>query len=448
MPTRAQFTAIGSTGLNRYGKRSAVYEEYNPHLRSDSESTRIFNEMSSNDPIVGAILYAIESLFRQMQWRVEPASGEPLAVEMSEFLESCIEDMSHTWNDFLSEVLTMLVHGWSYFETVYKIRKPGQSKHTDGKIGIRKLSIRSQETLSNWEFDDDGGIRGMWQNAPPTYETVFLPIEKCLLFRVRSNKNNPQGRTGGILRNAYRSWYFLKKIQEIEAIGIQRDLTGYPVIYAPQEVLAASGSTPEAATLASLKHLVQNIRRDENEGALMPPKTDRDGNPTGYGIELLTTGGSRVFNTNEIIRRYETRISQSILADFIMLGQEGVGSFALSSDKTRMFGLSIGSMRDSILDVLNRFLIPRLMEVNSWSDASLYPSFRAADVETPSLTEISQYVAQLTSVGAMQVGPKLQRKLLEIGKLPEEDYEYDSSMQQQQDNALADELLGGDEPAT
>ena len=38
--------------------------------------------------------------------------------------------------------------------------------------------------------------------------------------------DNPEGRS--ILRNAYFSWYFEKKIAEIEGIGIARDLAGLP----------------------------------------------------------------------------------------------------------------------------------------------------------------------------------------------------------------------------
>ena len=62
------------------------------------------------------------------------------------------------------------------------------------------------------------------QLAPPSYKQVVIPMEKCLLFRTQTHKNNPEGRS--ILRNAYRSWYFKKRIEEIEGVGIERDLAG------------------------------------------------------------------------------------------------------------------------------------------------------------------------------------------------------------------------------
>ena len=56
---------------------------------------------------------------------------------------------------------------------------------------------------------------GMTQQPPPDYGLLTIPISKAMLFRTESAKDNPEGRS--ILRNAYRSWYFKRRIQEIEA---------------------------------------------------------------------------------------------------------------------------------------------------------------------------------------------------------------------------------------
>lgn len=66
------------------------------------------------------------------------------------------------------------------------------------------------------------------------HEMDRIPMSKAMLFRTESVKDNPEGRS--ILRNAYRSWYFKRRIQEIEAIGIERDLAGLPVIHAPERL--------------------------------------------------------------------------------------------------------------------------------------------------------------------------------------------------------------------
>jgi hypothetical protein len=327
--------------------------------------------------------------------------------------------MSHTWPDFISEVLSMLPFGWAYFETVYKKRSgptaDPPSKHTDGRVGWRKFSIRAQETLREWEFDDHGGIRGMHQAPPPEFVDRFIMIEKSLLFRTETSKGNPQGRS--FLRNAYRPWYFKKRIEEIEAIGVERDLAGFPVMYVDPQILDPNAPIEYQALAAQYAEIIVNIRRDQQEGLMMPSVFDDGGRPL-YRLELLSSGGARQFDTNGVITRWDQRIAMTVLADFILLGHERVGSFALSSDKTDLFAVALGAVLDAIKGVLNDYAVPRLWALNG-ADLEKIPQIVYGDVEKTPLAEVSNYVAQLSGAG-MPLFPDedLQRYLLELANLP------------------------------
>ena len=135
-----------------------------PQLRFE-KATRVFTEMRDNDTTVGAILFAIEMLLRQVDWDVEPDPDDPAGDARAEFLEECMEDMSHSWSDFIAECLSFLVFGWSFHEIVYKYRRGPDadpaSKFTDGKLGWRKFPIRAQDTRLRWEFDENGGVQGL-----------------------------------------------------------------------------------------------------------------------------------------------------------------------------------------------------------------------------------------------------------------------------------------------
>lgn len=134
-----------------------------------------------------------------------------------------------------------------------------RSKYADGLIGWRKLPIRAQETLYQWEYDDEDNLKGMTQMPPPSYNLYTIPIEKALLFRTKSRKDNPEGRS--ILRNAYRSWYFKRRIQEVEGIGIERDLAGLPVIYGPSDLDIWNPDDEQAQEILNgLQTQVRNIR--------------------------------------------------------------------------------------------------------------------------------------------------------------------------------------------
>lgn len=428
---------LGTTGL----KRSAGYvdEEFLPALRG-RKAVQVFREMSDNDPIVGSLLFAVDRLLRQIDWRVEPASQKPEDKEAAEFLESCMEDMSHTWDEFISEVLTMLPYGWSWHEIIYKKRvgpwekdSRKRSRYTDGKIGWRKLPIRSQETLQRWVFDDTGSTKAMIQLAPPLYKQTLLPIEKSLLFRVTTIKNNPEGRS--FLRNAYRPWYYKKRLEEIEGIGIERDLAGLPVAKVPADYLSAKKGTDKAKMVDAFRKMVRSVRRDEQEGVVIPTAYDQDTKQPLFDFSLLNSGGGRSFDTNAIIQRYEERILMTVLADFIMVGHQGTGSYALHTDKTGLFRASINSVSQAIADVLNRYAVPRLFAVNGMKLDEL-PQFVPGDVDPPDLNQLATFMGQMATAGVQWFpDAELEKFIRKAARLPELDESTEKVIEDEQKQA-------------
>lgn len=392
---------IGVSGLKRTS--GYVSEEFLPTLQGKA-GAKIYQEMESNDAIVSSVLFAIEMFLRKVGWKVKPFSEDEEDIKNAEFVESCRHDMSHTWGEFMSEVMSMLPYGWAYHETVYKRRlgtgdQPedgASSKYSDGRIGWRKLPIRAQETLHKWEFDDEGGINGMWQMAPPDFKVVYIPMQKALLFRTSSKKNNPEGKS--VLRSAYRAWHFKKRIEEIEGVGIERDLAGLPFAEVPAEMMSDNATDDDKATLGAIKELVRNVRRDEQEGVIWPVAFDANGNQM-MKFSLLSAGGSRTFDTDRVISRYDQRIAMTVLADFILLGNEGVGSYAMTTTKTGMFQAALGSWLDNIADVFNRYAIPRLFALNGISLDRL-PTLEHDQVQEASIEEIGIALANLAGAGA------------------------------------------------
>ena len=404
---------IGRVGQRRYG--GIFYEEFLSELRG-RKGAEVFTEMSNNDETIGAILFAIEMLVRQASWSVEPGGSTAKDREAAEFVKSCMDDMQQTWIDTISEILSFLTYGWSFHEIVYK-RRMGRtkdnrtsSKYDDGLIGWMKLPIRSQETLYQWEYDDQDNLIGMTQMPPPDFGLITIPMNKAMLFRTRSRKDNPEGRS--ILRTAYRSWYFKRRIQEIEGIGIERDLAGLPVITTPEGMDIWDNDDEDMnAIRAGLEAMVKNIRRDSTEGLVLP---------FGYTFELTSTGGSRQFDTNSIIARYDTKISQTVLADFIQLGHESVGSFALSSDKTNLFSMAICAFLDIICQTFNSQGIPALIDINGdhFAGVTDYPRLTHGDIEDVDLATVATFIKDMTSIGVIIPDESLEDYVRQLGKLP------------------------------
>lgn len=415
---------IGRIGQLRYGAQgygSIFFEEFLPELRG-TKGVQAYSEMADNDATVGAILFAIEMLMRQVELHIEPSGDTEKDKEAAEFVESCMNDMERTWSDTFSEFLSFLIYGWSYHEICYK-RRMGKSsspiinsKYNDGLIGWKKIPIRAQDTLEGWEYKEGtDDLIGMTQVAPPDFKRVTIPIEKALHFRTRSRKDNPEGRS--ILRTAYRAYYFKKRLEEIEGYGMERDLAGFPVLYGPEGLdLWDSEDEVMMETLARAEAIVSNIRRDAREGLVLP-----GGKENGWRLELVSSGSRRQFDTNAIIDRYDRRIATSVLADFVMLGQNQVGSFALADSKTKIFALAVGTYLDIICEVFNNQAIPRLIDLNGehFKGITDYPKMAHGDIEEKDLTQFANYIKEMVGVGVLVPDEELEAEIRRIGGLPE-----------------------------
>jgi hypothetical protein len=406
---------MGHSGLKSSSGR--IQEELLKDL-SGTAGMKLLAEMRDNDPIVGAFLFAVEQLMRQVDWKVLPAdTGDAAAVDNAAFVDSCRDDMTVPWSDVITEILSMLVFGWCLLEEVYKVRNGPQkdpakhSKFVDGLIGWQKLAPRAQDSLDSWiPAPDKRGFIGMRQRTQEL-GTVEIPFTKALLFRTKSFKENPEGRS--ILRNAYRPWYFKKRIEETEGIGIERDLAGLPTLTAPEGLDLWNTDDPRMVTMRGLaEDLIRNIRRDEQEGLLLP---------FGWVFTLASTGGARAVNTTDVINRYDQRIAMTVLADFILLGHGGkFGSFALAKSKTSAFTMSVVGYLNAIRDVFNTVAIPRLFGINGLPLESL-PKLDYTPIEVPDLRELAVFLKTLMEGGIPINTPTIGRHLLTQAGIPSTD---------------------------
>ena len=409
------FGEIGSSGLRRSG--GYINEEFLAQLQG-IKGFKVYREMRDNDPVVGAMLYAIDKVITRLEWRVE---GEDERTAM--FVDEALNDMSDSWDATLQNILSMLVYGWSFHEIVYKVRRGPtgdartHSRYNDSRIGWRKWPVRAQETLDEWMLDEKGGIRGMEQMDPSTGSQglVRIPIEKALLFRTSTNRNNPEGYS--LLRNAYRPWFYKRRIEEIEAIGIERDLAGLPIAYVPPEFLSSTASPQQKAVLQSITQIVQNVKRNEQEGIVFPSAYDEQGNRL-FDLHLLSASGGRQFDTGAVIQRYDHRIAMSLLSDFLLLGSDRVGSFALGTAKVDLWTLAVDSIAKSIAEVVNQHAIPRLLKLNAMRTDKL-PELRYGQVSSIELSEVADYVNKLAQAGVLLPDRDLELHLRSLADLPE-----------------------------
>ena len=421
---------IGSSGLKQYA--GYVREEFQKNLQGP-KAALVYREMWWNDPMVAASVRAIDLIMRQVPWSVESDANDTEPDKQDKaaatFVDECRNDTDRPWVEVISDIVSMIIYGWQWSEIVWKKRdgmKPGNgasgtlsgSKYADGKWGWAKIAGRAQESLHRWQFDESGNVVGMWQLRPDNWTVVFIPAWKSLHFRTSSYRNNPEGHS--LLRSAYWPWYFKKHIEEIRAIGIERDLAGLPVAYLDVSYFQPNLPPDKQAVFVYMQKLVANIKRDEQEGVLMPLAFDQNNNKL-VDLELLTTGGRRQMDIDRTIEYYDQKITESMFTDFLLLGHERIGTQALSTSKTDVFSTIIGALLDHICEIFNNVAIPQLLAVNGFKVDHM-PKLAHGDINIRDTNAIATMLLNLSQAGAPifghEAGLRLLNEVLEAAELP------------------------------
>ena len=422
-----RFKEIGNSGLRAFS--GYVREDFLNQLIG-RQGASIYREMLDNSPTIGSVMFAILGVMRKAQWRTEPANDSPEAQEAADFADSLRFDMEDTWEDFVAEALSMLGYGYAPHEICYKRRngpKPFEgtvpsSRYDDGKIGWSHLPIRGQDTILRWYFDPNGKVTGITQQ-PWTGPLVDIPGEKLLLFRPTAYKNNPEGRS--ILRNSYRSYFFIKRLEEQEAVLFER-MSGLPIITVPNSLLEAAknGDANAQSALTMYQNIVANIRIDEQMGLVLPsdpfPGLNGPSNVPMYGFKLETPGGGKTaIDADKTITRHKLDIMTSVLCDFLTMGHSSRGAQNLAETKVDLVMQAIEAWLNAIAAVMNRQALPRIWELNGL-DRNLMPEYVPDMAQRIDLDTLGNFVLRLSQAGMPMFPDKdLEDYVREAGGLPD-----------------------------
>jgi hypothetical protein len=302
------------------------------------------------------------------------------------------------------------------------------SRYKDGKIGWRKISLRAQETVYRWVFDFDGmagrpkptnpsgDIWGLVQSAPPYYTETTIPIDKLLLFRTTTERNNPEGRS--LLRGAYYAYYCAKKLTELACVGAERDLAGIPFARVPAHALASTASTEDQAMVAAVRKILETIRQNEQASILLPNLIDPQTQQPMWSFELLKSSGARQFDVLQLVQHFELQIALALLMDAILLGHEKIGTQSLATSKTDLLARCMKGLLDIEASVINRQAIPRLLKLNGM-DVLKAPTVRHTGVSEDNVMELANFIKTLADAGVLVFPDEiLTQHLYQIAKLP------------------------------
>jgi hypothetical protein len=446
---------IGSSAPSPW--TSWIRQEYNVELQGQN-GLRIYDKMRRNDGAVRGTLRLVKTPVLSANWFVEPASDSSKDKNIANFVWKNLTDWSSmSWSQFLQESLLMLDFGYYMFEKVFARAEdvPGAKNDPDakGKIVWKKFAPRHPMDVKEWHYDANGGPSELVMYGPPAnatglqggviqsggvtygpygaagalgrrgaiigapsalqshagssmlpynssiglYETV-IDISKLLVFSFDKEAGNLEGIS--LLRTAYKHWYYKDNLYKIDAIQKERHGIGIPIVKLPMNY------TEDDKKLAD--QIGRNLRTNERAHVVLPPA---------WEIIFAKLEGQPV-NALASAQEHDKQIEKNILAPFLDSGS------ATKAEDQAMFLKGTRFIADIVIDTINRYAIPQLVDYNWSRTGSGYPKLRARRIgEQADWRTMSFAVRNYVGAGIIEPDDVLEKAIRDEMALPPKDPE-------------------------
>lgn len=414
---------IGSVGLPLFSGSLAL--DTNTRLRG-ARGIKIYREMLLDEPAVAALHAAAMNLLRT-DLQVVAGGKRASDARAAAFLETTLDDMRDAPQTYLRQLYGMLPYGYTVSELVWKRRNGGNtSKYADGMVGMAAWAYRRQDSFLRWETDKNGAITGWTQRPAPDYVERTIPLSKAIHVVADESEGSPEGKSA--YRGMYVPYHFIKNLQLLYGISLERFGTGVPVF----EIDEAVKTTLTDDQLTTLEDIAAGLRQNEEAYVITP---------AGIHFRFAESPGLNADSYHTAIQFFRVWALATGLADFIALGTGETGSFALGKDKSELFLLALNGYQDRLVSALNRQVVPRLFRYNTFGKLTDLPQFSLPAVRKYDLASLGTFAEVLNRIGAFHPTPEDEAWFRRISDLVDID---DKTLKQMHE---ADDAAAQDEPA-
>ena len=428
-PERMRLSEMGYSGVSIF---SGITQDEMYRELTFPNSLKTYKKMSYHTSI-NSCLNLYDNLISKVTWRVVPPPN-PTEKEKqdTEFINQCLQDMQTPLRRVVKDALSSNIYGFSVLEKVFYRRTTSNgSLYNDGKIGIKKIAHRNQESIKNFVFSEDGndviGVKQSLAGANGSRYTqsktdVVIPRNKFILVTAGRNREDPYGVSP--LRDAWLSYTYLVLTEEAEATGLQRDLSGTPLLRIPSQYLSADASPEQKQLYEGFKNIIRNIQVNNQSGLILPSDQSQETKSYLFDFNLLeNTGNGKNFATDKIKQYFQNQIYTALGADVLLLGSSSSsgGSYALATVKNSLTGTGAEAMLDNLVETFNRDLIRHLYELNGM-DVTRMCRLDYENLHAPDLDMVSRFVQRTAAVNMLVKTPDVVNYVLNsmgLDSLPE-----------------------------
>lgn len=421
--TRLRLGELGNPYIKAVG---GFIEESKKKELQYPASLDTFDRMASNATVAQGI-YAGEVFLTKSLLTAKFEAGKAqtqASKDFADFLNWNIQNfVGNSWYDAITNIITFRKYGFSWLEKVFAKNDSIKWK-SKYRYKYQKLAPRSQRSVREWKFDDaieKRNLIGLYQWKPSSavgnmmygdaypvrnMNDTYIRREKFMLFSWNSTNNNPQGKSD--LVDCYKAYKELEMINSYEVVGVSKDMGGVVVLRLPNDHInkaAEDPSSEEALALNALQKNAAAIHAGDQSYMILGSDTQGE-NGNGkytYDVELKGIEGSgKQYKTSELIEQRKKDILNILGASFLMVGQDGTGSYNLADSKKQMLAFYMERILMFIRSVFEREFIKSLADINELSlEQDEMPVMVFGELNETDSEAASKMIQRVASVGLL-----------------------------------------------
>ena len=379
-----------------------------------------YRDMKLDGIVSGSMSFIKAVLVKDFKLKA-PAKATEQELRVCSALNDSLEDMPYDKRRLVNGWLQMLDYGCSLHEVVLK--------RDNGISVFQNISPIHLSTVNKFKFKQ-GVLEQLQVGAVDNdglVETVGnveakLSGDKVLFFRLEPDSDFPLGKS--LLYGAYTSWKTKKILQEYEAIGVAKNLSGVLDIAAPSDYINKYYSEPasdEAIYIDNLLLQAEMLHAGKGSYVLRASDTNQNGVKL---FEITTIGGggsAQTYDVGKAIGRYNQEIQLSLQTMVLSLGADGGGSFALSDNSTHLMTLFIENIRNVISSEFRKAI--KMVWAANGLDVKRLPKMEWEDIEPVDWDDFTKGWQRLIQSGGVTTTKELESFLRAAGDAPEAVYE-------------------------
>ena len=245
-----------------------------------------------------------------------------------------------------------------------------------GLADVLKLPL---STIERYDLDPQGRVLGIVQRDPNTGVEIAIPRERLVWQRDLPTTTNPAG--DGAMRFLAESVRRLLALETLFDKGVEADVNGVPIIYAPIIEMRAQIGQPKSngqpytqadfdADLAYAYTFIDAKKR-KNAGLVLDSSTvpNPDGTPSNvrrFTAEVISAQSSSQDVLLKRMRQLAWDMRALIGFEFQSLGEDGAGSLAMHESKWGVTLYVLSAVLNGIAKTIKRDLLRPLWILNGW----------------------------------------------------------------------------------